>query len=130
MSKSIQSFVFAVTGTFLLVAILLSVNVFTAHGSAPSGLRAIVATTSNPTVTSTAGLVFATSTQCSARVITTYASPIMVTFSDVQGKVPTGTFGHLQAASTTVAYDSGIYGCETVRIYSFTSQAITVTETQ
>ena len=54
----------------------------------------------------------------------------MLTFSDNQGKVPSGVYGHLQAASTTVAYDGGQYGCGAVRIYSFTSQAITVSESR
>lgn len=97
--------------------------------SAPVGLPTTVATTSNPTIGTTASLLFATST-CDARIITTVASPIMLTFSDVQGKVPTGVFGHLQAASTTVVYDSGQYGCNAVRAYGFVSSAITVTETR
>lgn len=100
------------------------------QASAPFGLPATMATTSNPAVTSTASLVFATTTACSARVITTYASPVMITFSQVQGSIPTATFGHLQAASTTVAYDSGLYGCGAVEIYSFTNQSITVSESR
>jgi hypothetical protein len=52
----------------------------------------------------------------------------MITFTDAQGKVPTATFGVLQAASTTVAYDASQYGCGAVRIYSFVSSAITVQE--
>lgn len=101
----------------------------TAHASAPSGLQATIATTSNPTVNTTAALVIATSS-CSARIITTYASPIMITFSDVQGSIPTGLFGHLQAASTSIAYDSGLYGCGAVRIYSFVAQNITVSDSR
>lgn len=98
--------------------------------SAPSGLAASVATSSQATVGTTAISLFATSTSCAARVITTYASPVMLTFSDYAGQTPTGLFGHLQAASTTVAYDSGVYGCGLVKAYSFTSQTITVTETR
>lgn len=100
-----------------------------AHASAPSGLPSTIATSSNPTVTTTPSLVFATSS-CAARIITTVASPIMITFSDNQGKVPSGIFGHLQPASTTVVYDSGQYGCGAVRIYSFVSSAITVSESR
>jgi hypothetical protein len=44
--------------------------------------------------------------------------------------VPTALIGHLQAASTTVSYDSGIYGCNAVRIYSFASSIITVSESR
>jgi hypothetical protein len=111
----------------VFVAILFSQNL--AKASAPIGLQAYVATSSAPTVGTSPSLVFATST-CSARVITTYASPIMISLSDVQGFTPSATQGHLQAASTTVVYDSGLYGCGAVRIYSFVSGAITVTETR
>ncbi len=123
-------------GTFvaLILATVYLSGVFTPHAdaSAPSGIPAdtLNATSSNPTVTTTASLVFATTTSCSARVVTTYASPVMLTFSDNQGETPTGTYGHLQAASTTIAYDSGLYGCGAVKIYSFVSQAISVTETR
>ena len=124
----------AVTGLLFAAAFglaaLILFGIPQAQASAPSGLPATVATSSNPTVTTTASLVIATSTACSARIVTTVASPIMLTFSDNQGKVPTGTYGHLQPASTTVAYDSGQYGCGAVRIYSFVSSAITVTETR
>lgn len=109
------------------IALFVFNSPYPVSASAPSGLQASIATTSNPTVTSTAVLVFATSS-CAARTISTSASPIMITFSDNQGKVPTGSFGTLQAASTTVTYDSGQFGCGAVKIYSFTSQVITVAE--
>lgn len=124
------SLAFAITlGLFASALLFSSLLASYAGAAAPSGLQAIVSTSSNPTVTTTAAIVFATTTQCSSRVVTTYASPIMLTFSDNQGKTPTGTYGHLQLASTTVAYDSGIYGCGAYKVYSFVSQAITVTET-
>lgn len=100
-----------------------------ANASAPSGLIATMASTSNPVVTTTPSLVIATST-CTARVISTTASPIMITFTDNQGKVPSATFGFLQPASTTVVYDGGQYGCGAVRIYSFVSGAITVADSR
>ena len=112
-------------GVFL--AIVLSFMASNAKASAPTGLPATIATTSPATVGTTAISVFATSS-CSARIITTYASPVMLTFSDYSGQTPTGTFGHLQAASTTVVYDSGQYGCGLVKVYSFTTQTITVSE--
>ncbi len=99
------------------------------HAADTNDNPATVATTSNPTVGTTASILFATST-CAARTISTTASPIMLTFSDAQGKVPTATFGVLQAASTTVAYDGSQYGCATVRAYSFVSSAITIQESR
>ncbi len=96
-------------------------------GAASPGLIATVATTSNPTISAAATL-FATSTACTARVITTVASPIMLTFSDRINQTPTGTFGHLQAASTTQVYDAELYGCGLFKAFGFTSSALTVTE--
>lgn len=115
--------------TFLTaLAIFLSYRTNPANASAFPGQQTSIATTSNPAVTNTASLVFASST-CTARIITTAASPIMITFGDIAGNGgPTGTFGHLQAASTTVVYDSGQVGCGALRVYSFTSQNITVSE--
>jgi len=94
--------------------------------SAPSGLGATVATTTlGYTVQVSQTVLFATST-CAARVVTTRAQPIMLTFSDVQGKVPTAVSGHLQLASTTVTYDSGQYGCGTFRVISATPSTDTI----
>lgn len=99
-----------------------------AEASAFPGLSATIATTSNITVgTSVTAAAIATSS-CQARIISTSASPVMLTFSDYAAQTPTGSFGHLQGASTTVAYDSGLYGCGAVKIYSFTTQLITVSD--
>ena len=99
--------------------------------SAPSGLQSSVATTSNPIVGTTVGTLFATTTNCASRVISTVEKPIMLTFSDYAGQTPTATFGHLQSASTTVVYDSGIYGYGLVKVYGFDANStITVTETR
>lgn len=119
----------AIAFVLLLAATVLQVRLV--QGSAPSGLTATVATTSNPTVTTSAALVFATtSPSCTSRTIGTAGSAITITFSDNQGKRPTGIFGFPQAASTTVTYDGGQFGCGAVYIYSFATQAITVQETQ
>ena len=112
-----------------LVAYILLSGAMTANASAPSGLPATVATTSVETLSTTALTLFATST-CAARIITTSGQAIMLTFSDNQGAVPTGSFGTLQAASTTVVYDSGHYGCGAVKGYSFASQALTLVESR
>jgi hypothetical protein len=57
---------------------------------------------------------FEASDFCLNRVITTQGSEIKVLFGDAIGLTATSvsaTVGHLQAASTTVSYDSGLYGC-------------------
>lgn len=115
---------------FLLVAYFLTYRIERSVGADATSVPASVATTSNPTVGTTAVTVFATST-CAARTITTSANPIMITFSDRIGQTPTGSFGHLQGASTTVTYDAGQFGCGLLKIYGFTgNQVITVTESR
>lgn len=105
-------------------------------GSAPSGLVATVATSSLMQVGSTSPVTLLATSTCTARIITTYSVPITLTHSNNLGKSPTATFGHLQAASTTVVYDSGLYGCGLVKAYGFEASAavastsITVTETR
>ena len=97
-------------------------------GQATSGLVANVASSTSESVSTTAGVIVSTSTACASRVITSRAQPLMLTFSDYAGQTPTGTFGHLQTASTTVVYDSGVYGCGLVKAYAFGTDTITVTD--
>jgi len=122
----------SVTKSFLFfAAFLLIAAVFLLPGvlraSTPPGIAATIATSSNPVVGTTAVVVFATSS-CAARIVTTVASPVMITFSD--DKTPTALFGHLQPASTTVAYDASQYGCGQTKMYGFVSSAITVSESR
>lgn len=98
-------------------------------GSTPNGIVATVATSTNPSVSSTASVIFATST-CSSRTITTQQSALRLTFSDYNGATPTATFGVLQTASTTKEYDSAQYGCGLVKAYSYASDVITVLESR
>jgi hypothetical protein len=51
---------------------------------------------------------------CKSRIVTTGATPIRLSFGEVAGFSSTtlsASVGHYQAASTTIAYDSGLYGC-------------------
>lgn len=100
-----------------------------AGASAEPGVASTVATSSSVAVTATAKEVFATST-CLSRVISTASSTIRVTFSNFSNQTPTAFFGHVQAASTTVAYDSGLYGCGLLKVYSYEPSLITVSETR
>lgn len=122
--------VVSITIALVTVLCILFINQVQLVGaSAPPGIPAFVATTSQMTVNTTASRVLATTTACSSRIISTVASPITISFSDRNGFVPSGLVGHVQAASTTVAYDSGLYGCDAMRIYSFSATDITVTQT-
>lgn len=116
-----------ILGMICLTALLVTQK---AIGSAPPGLPTSVATTSQSGVSTTATMIFSTSTTCASRIITTRAQPIMLTFSDYAGQTPTGSFGHLQPASTTSVYDSGQYGCGLTKAFGFAADTITVTETR
>ena len=64
---------------------------------------------------------------CSSRVISTTGQAIMLSFhSDIS---PTSMIGHYQAASTSVAYDSDVYGCGAVSAFgNVASTTITTSE--
>jgi len=81
--------------------------------------------------------VFTQNDSCKSRVIsTTGASAIMLNFGDpgtdrlnnVSSTTVSGSVGHWQGASTTVVYDSGLFGCGRVSAYSYATQTITVSE--
>lgn len=81
--------------------------------------------------------VFAANGACKSRTITTDGtSAIRISFKDIPGSGNIGsttvgaTVGHLQLASTTVAYDSEIYGCGTWNVWAWASTTLSVTETQ
>lgn len=124
-----------VIGAVLFIGVLLWAYVSGLHtnvsvGSAPMGLAATVGSSSvYALAASTAASIVATSS-CTARIITTSGATggMMLTFGDYAAQTPTATFGHYQAASTTVAYDGGIYGCGLVKAFSFAAQTITVSD--
>ncbi len=113
------------------VAILISFGVYIARkqsfGSAPAGMKTIVASSTVKAIVGPQAptAIFSATVDCTSRVITTYANPIMLTFAtstDLDQTVkPTAIFGHYQAASTTVAYDSGLYGCDLWQAYGYTA---------
>lgn len=127
MKLILQNTVLSVLGAAAIIAaFFLFANPFKAAADATT-LPATVATSSPSAVTTTARTIFATST-CATRVISTRESAITLTFSDNQGVTPTATYGHVQAASTTVAYDAAQYGCNAFKAYSFTAQNLSVME--
>lgn len=107
--------------------------------------QAIVAATpriaTSTTVYNTGGtavreVIFARNPQCKSRVITTFSTPITISFDSIIGAgnigstTISGTLGHLQGASTTVAYDAELYGCDTWHAFGLATTTITVTELQ
>ena len=126
------------TGVIALAVTLLMFFMFftvqqSALSGAPSGIPTTVATTSQHLATpgslNVISLLIGTSS-CNSRIISTRASEVMLGFSDVQGFVPTASIGHQQAASTTVAYDSGSYGCGAIRVFSYATSTVTITESR
>lgn len=73
---------------------------------------------------------FSTST-CASRIVTTSGdSDIRLSLSENGKASLSSTVGVAQLASTTVAYDSGLYGCGRVDAYAFASSTVTVVELQ
>ena len=109
-----------------------------AQGAAFTGLASYLQTATTTTVgpqgNAGAAITIAaaqTDGSCKARVVTTTSQGIMISFGDTTGFGSTtigGQAGHLQAASTTVAYDGGIYGCGRMSAYGFASTTITVSQ--
>jgi hypothetical protein len=118
---------------FLTLLALFSFNfINSAKASAPAGLGSTIASSTLETVSTTPVMIVATSSiDCAARIISTSGnSAIMLTFTAKSGDIPSGSNGIWQAASTTVAYDSGLYGCNAITAYSYSTQLIKVMAAQ
>lgn len=113
----------------LVVSMLLMVRQQQSMAGAPAGMAVTTATSSYVTIPShTVVTLFASST-CVSRIIGHASSSFMLTFFDSVVN-PSGITGHRHIGSTTVAYDSGIYGCGIWRVYnpSDTNASTTITE--
>lgn len=107
-----------------------------AGATAPAGLNAQVATSSTLAV-GPSNNVYAMGTttnesryQCAARVISTQGQPIMISFASLSSTTLSTTNGFWQAASTTVAYDGGLFGCDYMTIRGLSaSSTINIMET-
>lgn len=98
-------------------------------GGTPPGLPVTYASSTQYALTDAPILVTSTTTDCAARIVTSSVGSISLAFND---NILAGNPGHQQAASTTVAYDSGIYGCGRMRVRGNVTPAgtITITETR
>ncbi len=130
-----------ILGKFIAIVLILVVMTLSAawlvsfqtvRAIAPAGLATSVSTSSNLTlIAATALTLTATTTNCTARIVSTKNdSPfgVMLTFRDRDE--PTVINGILQPASTTVAYDGGIYGCGALKAFSVVGQGIDILETK
>ena len=82
-------------------------------GSAPSGLMSSYGSSSTLSIGNNVGILFPQTFNCASRVITTQSAPILIQFtsSALASTSLNAVQGTVQLASTTVTYDSGLYGC-------------------
>jgi len=103
-------------------------------GAAPGGMSAVVASSTYKVAIGAGSVatVFSANRDCASRVISTAETPIMLYFATSSSTAlhanPSAVFGHWQAASTTVNYDGGTYGCPEVRAYAPSATTISVAE--
>ena len=137
MTKSFSNItLMAAVVVILAFMYLLSVSTHQASAKSTNGLPAtqISATTTvvGPQQTIT---VFRRDPSCTARIIRTQGQGILLAFDDPSnGDVASTSLnsivGFIQLASTTVAYDSGIYGCGRVTAFAEASTTITTARMQ
>ena len=63
---------------------------------------------------------------CASRVVSTGGSAVMLSFHS--SITPGASVGHVQGASSTVAYPADTYGCGPVTAYGFSSTTVTKSE--
>lgn len=116
MENKLQRIDIYVIAIALVVAGYFMWNAQQVLGGAPAGLPATIGTSSTVLVgTSTPMTLTATSTGCAARIISTGAQAIKISFDwKLSSTTLDNNIGHFQGGSTTVAYDSGLYGCSVV----------------
>jgi len=103
-----------------------------ASGEAFTGQAAnVVSATSTTVGPDTVVTLFEINAQCDSRIVTTNQDAINISFRTITGFTPTALIGHYQAASTTVAYNSGLYGCGKMTAQGLTaSSTVTISELQ
>ena len=129
--NKLKTIIFTAVITILLVVVgyLVSLQIPKPikQGSAPTGSIAISGSSSIVTLPSHTSLqIFASSTCISRTISLSATSSILFTLVDQATNPPTGA-GHIQNASTTIAYDSGIYGCGLWRAYNPSQNQLTFT---
>ena len=100
-----------------------------AAGAAFPGQQARLQTATTTVLGPSASVLFAATDFCLNRVVTTQSQEIKVLFGDAIGLTATSvaaTVGHLQAASTTVSYDAGLYGCGKMAARSIATTTVTI----
>lgn len=130
----------AVLGLILAAVIVLSAVVALSNQAKAEAVPGTVATiaTSSALVVGPQNNVYAFGTTtregnytCAARAISTTGQPIMISFASLSSTTLSQTVGFQQAASTTVSYNGGTYGCGYMTIRGLNSSTtITVMESR
>jgi len=124
-----------------LAAVVLFKPMYNTFGAAFTGtasyLQTATSTSVGPEDSDKTIFTASSDNSCKSRIITTQGnSAIMINFGDpgtdrlgnISSTTVSGTVGHWQAASTTVAYDSGLYGCGRWSAYAYASSTLTVSQ--
>jgi len=111
----------------ILIAVIAAFTGASTFGAAAPGTAGTMASTSVINLPANTVVTIAASSTCVARVITTgTAGGLSVTLDDKFS--PTGGVGFWQAASTTVVYDAGQFGCGRVKAVSNTAQTLFIAD--
>ena len=101
-------------GAILVVVLALFLReANTATGASPGHLPANIASTTTFSLGTTAVRLSATSS-CAARLVTSKASAIHLTFSEGDPQRPTAELGYFQATGTSAVYPAENFGCGTM----------------
>ncbi len=126
---SSKHFIFATISALILGAFAISVLIPTYAGATLPNYHSRIASSATTTVgPQTDKTLFEARELCATRVVTTYAQPVSISFFASSTFNVSPTEGHLQGASTTVAYDAELYGCGQVVASAGASTTITVSE--
>lgn len=118
----------AIAGVLIFIASYLigAYNIPAKLGNMSGNVAVVYVNTTQVVGATSINTIFPAKNMCATRVISTVGSPIRLSFdSDL---TPTINVGILQAASTTVNYQSDVYGCGIVRGFAEASTTITKTE--
>lgn len=115
-------------GAALIAFIGMALFIVSSHPIAQAAfpnLHARFATTTTKIVGPGVTTVVTARDTCASRVISTRNGAVLLSFDE--NTAPSATRGHLQSASTSIAYDSELYGCGPIRAFGYSSTTITLT---
>ncbi len=115
-------------GAIMVIALFASFMPQFAQATLPNYHSRVASTATTTVGPQTDKVLFYERELCATRIITTYAQPVSISFFASSTFNVSPTEGHLQGASTTVAYDAELYGCGQVVAAAGASTTITIAE--